>query len=117
MTYEEFVEKMQKHEAELAPLSAEMKEVVLWARREHLGHFWRYISGPAPTDMRVDELEISIRTVRALRGAGIEYVHQLVLKTRDEIGKIPQVGPKSLRVIEHALKSEGLNLFLAPRKP
>ena len=111
MTYEEFVATMRRHEAELEPLSAEkMKEVFRWAMQNYFDHFWRYTTEPAPTDMRVDELAISIRTVRALRGADIEYVHQLVLKTRDEVGKIRRIGPKSLRELEHVLKSEGLSL-------
>ena len=44
MTYEQFVARMQEHEAELGFKSAEMKEVYRWAAQEQFDYLWRYLT-------------------------------------------------------------------------
>ncbi len=75
--------------------------------------------GPVPaeeTDLSeilsktVDELEISARSVNALKAMGIIYIGQLVQKGESELLQAKNFGRKSLEEIKTALSKVGLNL-------
>jgi len=44
MTYEEFCERLRSAEAEMDPLSEEMKEVIRWAAIAQFDHLWTYLT-------------------------------------------------------------------------
>ncbi|MGE5417887.1 MAG: DNA-directed RNA polymerase subunit alpha [Acidobacteriota bacterium] len=64
-------------------------------------------------EMSIEELELSVRASNGLKRANINTVGDLVEKTRDEMGKIRNLGQKSLDEIEHKLHE----LSLAFKKP
>lgn len=75
--------------------------------------------GPAPAEetdffeilaKTVDELEISARSINALKGVGITYIGQLVQKNENELLQAKNFGRKSLEEIKTALAKLGLNL-------
>lgn len=58
----------------------------------------------------VDVLLLSTRSYSCLRAEGIETVRQLLLWSRQELLKTPNLGTKSIKEIEEALKAKGLSL-------
>jgi len=60
-------------------------------------------------DMPIEELELSVRASNGLKRASINTVGDLVEKTREEMGKIRNLGQKSLDEIEQKLKELGLS--------
>ncbi|NLU50793.1 MAG: DNA-directed RNA polymerase subunit alpha [Syntrophomonadaceae bacterium] len=60
-------------------------------------------------DMSIEELELSVRASNGLKRANINTVGDLVEKTREEMGKIRNLGQKSLDEIERKLKELGLS--------
>lgn len=60
-------------------------------------------------DMPIEELELSVRASNGLKRASINTVGDLVEKTREEMGKIRNLGQKSLDEIEHKLSELGLS--------
>jgi len=60
-------------------------------------------------DMPIEELELSVRASNGLKRANINTVGDLVEKTREEMGKIRNLGQKSLDEIEQKLKELGLS--------
>ncbi|QGU00806.1 DNA-directed RNA polymerase alpha subunit [Candidatus Syntrophocurvum alkaliphilum] len=64
-------------------------------------------------EMSIEELELSVRASNGLKRANINSVGDLVEKTRDEMGKIRNLGQKSLEEIERKLKE----LDLSFKKP
>ena len=59
--------------------------------------------------MSIEELELSVRAQNGLKRANINTVGDLVMKTREEMGKIRNLGQKSLDEIENKLKELGLS--------
>ncbi|MGE5421851.1 MAG: DNA-directed RNA polymerase subunit alpha [Ignavibacteriales bacterium] len=59
-------------------------------------------------EMSIEELELSVRASNGLKRANINTVGDLVEKTREEMGKIRNLGQKSLDEIEHKLEELGL---------
>ncbi|NLV17808.1 MAG: DNA-directed RNA polymerase subunit alpha [Syntrophomonadaceae bacterium] len=60
-------------------------------------------------DMPIEELELSVRASNGLKRANINTVGDLVEKTREEMGKIRNLGQKSLDEIEQKLRELGLS--------
>lgn len=60
-------------------------------------------------EMSIEELELSVRASNGLKRASIHTVGDLVERTREEMGKIRNLGQKSLDEIERKLKELGLS--------
>jgi DNA-directed RNA polymerase subunit alpha len=60
--------------------------------------------------MRVDELELSVRSANCLKNDNIVYIGDLVQKTEAEMLKTPNFGRKSLNEIKEVLSQLGLGL-------
>lgn len=77
-----------------------------------------YLTTPQSTDVpvgmlllrKVEELEISVRSLGCLRLVGITYVGSLVQKSEAEMLRTPYFGRKSLNEIKQVLASMGLHL-------
>ncbi len=61
-------------------------------------------------DKPIEDLELSVRSYNCLKRAGINYVHELTQKTENEMGKVRNLGKKSLEEVQQKL--EELNLSL-----
>ena len=61
-------------------------------------------------DMKIDELELSVRSYNCLKRAGINTVEELCSKTPDEMMKVRNLGRKSLEEVLAKLKELGLSL-------
>ena len=61
-------------------------------------------------DMKIDELELSVRSYNCLKRAGINTVEELCNKTPDEMMKVRNLGRKSLEEVLAKLKELGLQL-------
>ena len=64
---------------------------------------------------RVEELELSVRSMNCLKNENIVYVGDLVQISEDDMMKTPNFGRKSLDEIKHVLRS--MNLFLGMTLP
>jgi DNA-directed RNA polymerase subunit alpha len=64
-------------------------------------------------EMSIEELELSVRASNGLKRASINTVGDLIEKSREEMGKIRNLGQKSLEEIERKL----MELGLAFKKP
>lgn len=60
-------------------------------------------------EMSIEELELSVRASNGLKRANINTVGDLIEKTREEMGKIRNLGQKSLEEIERKLKELDLS--------
>lgn len=60
--------------------------------------------------LRVDELELSVRSANCLKNENIIYIGDLVHKTEYEMLRTPNFGRKSLNEIKQVLESMGLSL-------
>lgn len=60
-------------------------------------------------EMSIDELELSVRSSNCLRRAGINTVEDLTIRTEDEMGKIRNLGKKSLNEIKKKLAENSLS--------
>ncbi len=60
--------------------------------------------------MTTESLDLSLRTINALKAVGIEYIGQLVRLSEEDIRKTKNLGEKSLEEIKGALESKGLHL-------
>ena len=61
-------------------------------------------------DHMIEELELGVRSYNCLKRAGIQTVGELVLKSRSELGAIPNFGSKSIDEVEETLAARGLSL-------
>lgn len=61
-------------------------------------------------EMSIDELELSVRSYNCLKRAGINTVQELCSKTPEEMGKVRNLGKKSLDEVLTKLKDLGLKL-------
>lgn len=59
---------------------------------------------------RIEDLELSARTTRALTGAGIRTVGGLARKKKDDLGEVEGLGQKGITEIEEALSNFGITL-------
>ncbi len=59
---------------------------------------------------RIDEFNLHVRSINALKSIGIERIYQLVQKTGNELLKAKNFGQKSLAEVEALLESHGLSL-------
>ncbi|USO02390.1 MAG: DNA-directed RNA polymerase subunit alpha [Alphaproteobacteria bacterium] len=64
---------------------------------------------------RIDDLELSVRSMNCLKNDNIKYVGDLVQRTEVEMMKTPNFGRKSLVEIKSLLKSMGLSFGMALR--
>lgn len=60
--------------------------------------------------LKINEIELSVRSTNCLAGAGIETIGELVTKRRDEMLKFRNFGKKSLNEIEEKLLEMHLSL-------
>lgn len=61
-------------------------------------------------EMPIEELDLSVRSYNCLKRAGINYVHELTLKTENEMVKVRNLGKKSLEEVQQKLAQLGLAL-------
>ncbi len=61
-------------------------------------------------EMSIDELELSVRSYKCLKRAGINTVEELTNKTPDDMMKVRNLGRKSLEEVLAKLKELGLEL-------
>jgi DNA-directed RNA polymerase subunit alpha len=61
-------------------------------------------------DIKIEDLELSVRSANCLRTENINYIGQLVVKTELEMLKTPNFGKKSLDEIKYILTDMGLTL-------
>lgn len=67
-----------------------------------------------PLDIRIDELELSIRAYNCLKNEGIETLRELVAKTEIDLIRTPNFGRVSLKEIVDMLAEFGLSLSGKP---
>ena len=58
----------------------------------------------------IEELELGVRSYNCLKRVGIETIGDLVSKTEDELGGIPNFGTKSIEEVRETLSAHGLTL-------
>ena len=58
----------------------------------------------------VDNLELSLRSMNALKLLNINYIGDLVIKSEGEILRVPNFGRLSLNEVKNSLKNLGLDL-------
>jgi len=64
---------------------------------------------------RVEDMELSVRSMNCLKNDNIKYIGDLVQRTESEMMKTPNFGRKSLNEIKSVLKSMGLSFGMALR--
>jgi len=63
-----------------------------------------------PSLLKVDELELSVRSANCLKNDNIVYIGDLIQKTEAEMLRTPNFGRKSLNEIKEVLAQMGLHL-------
>jgi DNA-directed RNA polymerase subunit alpha len=58
----------------------------------------------------IEELELGVRSYNCLKRVGIETIGDLVSKTENELGAIPNFGKKSIEEVKETLSTHGLTL-------
>jgi len=58
----------------------------------------------------IEELELGVRSYNCLKRVGIETIGDLVVKTENELGSIPNFGRKSIEEVKDTLATHGLTL-------
>jgi DNA-directed RNA polymerase subunit alpha len=58
----------------------------------------------------IEELELGVRSYNCLKRVGIETIGDLVSKTENELGTIPNFGRKSIEEVKETLAAHGLTL-------
>jgi DNA-directed RNA polymerase subunit alpha len=58
----------------------------------------------------IEELELGVRSYNCLKRVGIETIGDLVMKSENELGAIPNFGKKSIEEVKETLATHGLNL-------
>ena len=67
-------------------------------------------AGPTGVSLSIEEVDLPTRIANALQKAGIETVSQLLATSHSDLAKIKNLGSKSVKVIQLALKDRGLDL-------
>jgi len=62
------------------------------------------------SDLTVEELELPTRIANALRKGGYGTLADLMAASRPDLGKVKNLGEKSIKVVEAALGKKGVNL-------
>jgi DNA-directed RNA polymerase subunit alpha len=60
--------------------------------------------------LKIEELELGVRTYHGLKGAGIETIGELVTKTEAQLLEIPTLGASGVDDVRNALASLDLRL-------
>lgn len=60
-------------------------------------------------NMKIDDLELSVRSANCLKSEGLRYIGELVQKTESDMLKTPNFGKKSLDEIRTVLNTMGLS--------
>jgi len=87
------------------------------SEREETGA--RGVLAAAPTsvlDTRVEDMDLSMRSINCLRAAGITTVQELVLKSENDMLKYRNFGRKSLIELTEKLESLGLRFGMSPEE-
>src|SRR5262252_8621863 len=58
----------------------------------------------------IEELELGVRSYNCLKRVGIETIGDLVTKSENELGSIPNFGKKSIEEVKETLQQHGLRL-------
>ncbi len=58
----------------------------------------------------VDDLELTVRSLKSLKAENIYYIRDLIQRTENELLKTPRLGRKSLNEIKEVLALRGLAL-------
>jgi DNA-directed RNA polymerase subunit alpha len=58
----------------------------------------------------IEELELGVRSYNCLKRVGIETIGDLVVKSENELGAIPNFGKKSIEEVKETLAAHGLSL-------
>lgn len=61
----------------------------------------------------IDELELSVRSYNCLKNENINYIGDLVVKTENDMLKLPNFGKKSLNELKDNLKALGLSFGMS----
>ena len=61
-------------------------------------------------DILIEELELGVRSYNCLKRVGIETIGDLVTKSENELGSIPNFGKKSIEEVKETLAQHGLTL-------
>jgi DNA-directed RNA polymerase subunit alpha len=61
-------------------------------------------------EMTIEELDLSVRSYNCLKRAGINTVHELTMKSMEDMMKVRNLGKKSLEEVERKLKDLDLGL-------
>lgn len=67
-------------------------------------------AGSSGVSLSIEEVDLPTRIANALQKAGIETVSQLLATPHSDLAKIKNLGSKSVKVIQLALKDRGLDL-------
>jgi DNA-directed RNA polymerase subunit alpha len=65
-------------------------------------------------DVKVDQLDLSMRSINCLRAAGITTVEELVLKSENDMLKYRNFGRKSLIELTEKLEKLGVRFGMTP---
>jgi DNA-directed RNA polymerase subunit alpha len=88
-------------------------------RMEGFGADAQQLDGGAMVDVQlahgmenfpIEELELGVRSYNCLKRVGIETIGDLVTKTENELGSIPNFGKKSIEEVKETLAQHGLRL-------
>ena len=61
-------------------------------------------------DILIEELELGVRSYNCLKRAGIQTIGDLLSKSENELGAIPNFGKKSIDEVIETLVARGLSL-------
>ena len=61
-------------------------------------------------DMKIEDLDLSVRSYNCLKRANINTVGELTQKTEEEMMKVRNLGRKSLKEVIEKLRANGLSL-------
>jgi DNA-directed RNA polymerase subunit alpha len=67
-------------------------------------------AGGPMDDILIEELELGVRSYNCLKRAGIQTIGDLLAKSENELGAIPNFGKKSIDEVIETLVSRGLSL-------
>ena len=59
--------------------------------------------------MTIEELDLSVRSYNCLKRANIQTVQELILRTEDDLGKVRNMGKKSIKEVKDKVANLGLS--------
>jgi DNA-directed RNA polymerase alpha subunit len=71
---------------------------------------WEIYRRPTFVFSSIDRLGLTVRTQNCLLGAGVRTIGDLIGKTKNDLYKVKDTGPKSINEIADALREWGLEL-------